>query len=604
MRRPLTALLAAALLAAGADALRAQASLTAELTLHDRITGAPANADGGQPVRLRVRLTDPATGRPPRGLTLLGWVRNLDRNNESCARAAQNFRATRNTPLGAIDLNGILLAVANRDGALTVVDPKLNLFTSNLIAAHKFDRPADVVAVDARSMRALLTFPDRPGILTAELTGPGRGVLNGDIVGVTSLGVTSNGMIWAALASGKVVQMDGSGQEIARSDLGDGPAFLRARDDDDDDTIEAFTGQGVARLFDGATGTVLMDASFSAPVADVAFAGTSLAIALLRGEPRAEIRYADAPDLAQSLPLGQPFARVSTGPDARVALAHSPGSNIVAIIDLALGRVVQSIALNAGTVSEVAFTDNVAFILSHDGGFMGAVDLATVALGRDASVRYVNLGSTTPRPPGDGRLLLPLFPSPQIVAVDPQNQTGWLVGEIAAGVEMPPMDSIRLRGGIPRSVHLVRRNLEEVAPGTFEVTSAFDAGEKELILTTYAGELSTCIPFRVRGEAEQRSLVPVTLELIGAGTGLQAGRRQELSLRVLTPGGETVPLDRLDLLVPSMLSGWREVTTATADADGNLHLEITLPHAGVYAIQPMALPEGYALRSALTVQAR
>ena len=603
MRPSLIAIIASGVLAAAAGPSLSQSSLTAELSLLDRITNETTVADDGQAVRLRVKLTDPATGRAPRGLTLLGWVRNHEANNSSCARAAQNFRATRTTPLGAIDLNGILLTVANRDGAVTVVDPKLNLYSSNLVAAHQFDQPAHVMAVDSSTMRAFYTFSGQPGIFTADLSGPERGVLTENIDVVTSLGVTSKGSIWAGLEDGVVVQLNPSGNELIRRTLGKGPVTLRDRDDDEDDTIETFTSDGVARLFNGLTGEIELDAAFSADVTDVAFASNSIAIGLLSHKPEAEIRYADAPEFAQSLPLGRSFDRIVTGPGARIALAYTPGSNLLVIIDLAVGRVVQSIALNSGTVSEIAFTDNVAFILSHDGGFIGAVDLATVALGKSAVVRYINLGGTTERPPASDKLLMPLFPSPQIIAVDPQNQTGWLVGEIAAGVEMPPMDSIRLRGGVPKSIHLVRRNLDEVEAGVFETTWAFDAGDKELILTTYAGELSTCIRFRVRGEYERKSIVPVTLDLLAPKTALLSGEKQELLLRVLDPQGEVLAMDELHLLVPSMLSSWRQVAIGRSDADGILHAEITLPHPGSYAVQPMKLPQGYALRSSLIIEA-
>lgn len=599
-RAPLIVALLAAL-AAGQG--RAQASLTAELTLHDPVTGARTAADDGEAVRLRVRLTDPVTGMPPRGIELLGWVRGVAPENPGCERAAQNYRATRRTPLGSVDLNGILLAAMNRDATLSVIDPKLNLYSSNLVAAHRLEAASTAVAVSARQMRAYFAYPDEGVIRAAHLTGPDRSVLASDLPGVASLATVSTGDIWAGDGTGHLMRLAPDGALVDTRTLGADAVTVKTPRDPENDSLAAHTAAGEALLLDGTTGREILRTTFSGPVADLSIVGAEGLLAVMQGTPDAEMRYADAPGTPIRFPLGAQFARIETGPDARIALAYTPGDGIIALIDLALGRVVQSLQITEASVSEVTFTDNAAFILSHDGGFLGAIDLATVALGKAVVLRKIDLGAKTERPEGTDGLLVPLFPSPQVIAVEPRFQTGWLVGEVASTVEMPPMDSIRLRGGIPESVHVVDRSFEEVETGVFETVWAFDAGERELILTTFAGQLSTCVPFLVRGVAEQQSLTPVRLVTEGDEVPV-AGYPYDFAFRVTGPDDRPLELPALRLMMPSMLTGMVVEAMATADEAGLLHARVTLPHEGPFVVQPLDLPPGLSLRSALIVKAR
>ncbi|WP_416881603.1 hypothetical protein [Marivita sp.] len=596
------ALIAACLAALAGGESRAQASLLAELSLHDPVTGAVTVADDGEPVRLRVRLTDPVTGLPPRGVELLGWVRAVAPDNPGCERAAQNYRATRRTPVGSVDLNGILLATFNRDATLSVIDPKLNLYSSNMVAAHRLDMEPGAVAVSPRQMSAYVADPGTGTIAKARLTGPDRTILAEGLGGIASMVAVSSGDLWIGDDAGRLARLGPDGRTIDEIIVGAGRLVVQTPLDNENDRVAAYVPEGAALLLDGVTGHPVLSTAFSAPITDVTIVGEDGLLAVLKNSPVAEMRYADAPDAPIAIPLGTSFERIATGPDARIALAFTPGDSIVALIDLALGRVVQSLELTGATISEVTFTDNAAFILSHDGGFLGAVDLATVALGKPAILRKIDLGAKTERPgTGDG-LLVPLFPSPQVIAVEPRFQTGWLVGEVASTVEMPPMDSIRLRGGVPQSVHVVDRSFQEIETGVFETVWAFDAGERELILTTYSGQLSTCVPFHVRGEVEQLALIPVRLTP-QTTTAPVAGQPFDLAFHVTGQDETALPVSGLTLVMPSMMSGWVGEAVATADDAGVLRARVTFPHEGPFVVQPVDLPAGLALRSALILQA-
>ena len=63
-------------------------------------------------------------------------------------------------------------------------------------------------------------------------------------------------------------------------------------------------------------------------------------------------------------------------------------------------------------------------------------------------------------------------------------------------------------------------------------------------------------------------------------------------------------LPGLRLMVPSMLTGMVVEATATADDAGLLQAQVTLPHEGPFVVQPLDLPPGLSLRSALIIKAR
>lgn len=595
-------LLATAVFAAPAKSDVAKASLTAQLTLSDPATGQPVNAAAGETVRLTVILTDAVSELPPRGLDLFGWVRPVEVGNSTCEQAAQAFRATRRIPMGSSDLNGILLASLNRDGSIGVIDPKLNLHSSNMLAAHRFSQMPATVAIDQKQMRALVSFPDEGriaafGLVTGDVSDFATG-----LPAPNDIATASSGDVWVGSNSnGTLHRFQPDGTEQAVIQLGEGAVMLRRQPDRETDLVGAFTRQGALMLVDGTNGRQLLRVDTGLPVQDATFLRDQAALALVGGQPEARLYYADAPESPVLIPTGPVFTRLASGPDARIVVAFTPGTATFALIDTALGRVVQPVTLTDATVAEVAFTDNAAFLLSHDGGYVGAIDLATVQLGQSAVIRHVNLGARAEDPPAGATLLQPLFPSPRILAVEPANQTGWVIGEVASSVEMPPMESVRLRGGVPHIVRVVDRSFTETLPGQFETVWAFEPGEHELVLTTGIAGLSTCIPFSVSGERSTQRLTPVSIRADPEDGPLRAGEPQRITIRLTDANGDPVIIDELPIRLPAMQSNWSGAAVAQRGTDNLLRAEVQLPHAGVFVVQPVNLPPGMALRSAAIV---
>ena len=584
--------------------LRAQegtTSLRAELALTDPVTGAGMQPGSGQMVRLVVTLTDAVTGQAPRGLPLQGWVRPVQTGNSTCDQAVRGFLTTGSVPTGSVNLNTSVLAMQSRDGSLGVIDPKLNLMSANMLSAF---RPGEVpagLAVDSAGMRLLATQSAQGTLLAFPVPGGDPVALAKGLQTPADIALTENGDLWiGALRGGRLTHLGHDGSPLGSIDMGHGRVILR---DVADLPLVAFSEAGAVRLIDRKTGDTLYEDASGEALADVAAVGDTGVLSLPAGRAEAVLRYLDAPQAPITLSLGLEFARVSVSADGRFALAWTPGEGTFVLIDLARAQVVQPVALRDATLTEARIFNDAAYLLSHDGGFVGVIDLATVGLGRAAEITEVRLGVKGSRPLGDTALLVPLAPSPQLLAVDPVTQTGFVIEAMSGVNGMPPMDATRLRGGVPQKVLVVDRRFGETAPGRFSAVWAFEAGDYELVLTTGITGLSSCLTFTVEGTRQARGVLPVRMEAVAAAEPLVAGDAGRIRLMFYGPDGAVLPMPRTRIRVLGLRSGWRIDADADPDDGGGLSLAVTLPHAGAFALQPVQMPAHTGLRHGVTIEA-
>lgn len=602
-----------ALLAAASGAppgtARAQevASLSAAVRFFDLSGAELKRPAAGASVRVQVSLTDPATGRPPRGLYLSGWIRPRSEDNLSCAEVAQAFRATRNTPVGAADLNGIALVSLTTDASLVVIDPKLNLQSSNMIAAHKFDAPPFALAMDRKTMRAYASFPDKGAVLAVSLF---DGARTDPISGLRAPGellAAEDSALWVAgREGGRLWRIAPDGAILGETTVGAGAVSLRATPPEARrQFVAAYSGEGRLRVLEPVGGEVFADIDLPGPVSDVAFASDDAILATSAAEAALDVVFLDDPGVVRRIRIGQSGARAKADGRGRFVIAFAPESDIVSIVDLASMRVVQSAQLDGASVADVAFTANAAFLLSLDGGFVATIDLAGLGAGKALQLRRIDLGGKMIDAAPGARLLVDMAPAPMVLAVNPANQTGWTIPESTRMGDMPPMDSTRLRGGVPFQVHAVDRSFREARPGRFEtVARLLPDREQELVLTTGVGGLTACLPFDADGGETAPARRPLALEARPVDGAFNAGVEEEIAVVFLDERGRRLPIERATLLTPSLQSGWSARLDAVAGEDGELRGRIRFPHPGVFALQPLGVPKPWELRGAVTVEVK
>lgn len=554
---------AAALAAAGlllvAGAALAQPALKAPLsaTLHlaDPASGAALpQVQPGQPFQLQLDFRAEVGSVPP-DLAPLGWIRQRSPNDLSCAESAAAYRAAGRAALGSVDLNGIVLGVAARDGSFTVLDPLRALGSANLLSARRFDPAPAGLAADPRMGTFLLSLPGAKA-------GAGRAVALDAYGGerVLAQGLRQPGPILAA-ASGGGWLLDGG--DVVR--LGRGAALrlpLGAR------AIAGDAGtQGTRRLAVLAGDRLLVLDDTGSPLLDQPAPG-ALAVALgpeaalWLGADALHVLWLDAPDAAQAIPLPGDFDRLALDPGGRMAFLFAGDRSGFAVADLALGRVVQGAATDS-PVAELGFLPGTAVLRLADQSGVGVMDLRQIAPGREAVVGHVALGA--PQPLADSRdaaLLAPYLPEPVMLAVHAGSYTGFVIDRRHAISGKPPMEALRLRGGIPQQVRALDRGLRRLGGGRFATTTRLPKpGDWELVVSAGIGQMAFCAGIPTPAAPVQASAQPGTIRAEPDGAG-------RVRLRFLGGDGQPAPGLSGTLELAALIGNWRGQRGFATDAAG------------------------------------
>jgi len=580
-----------------------KASVTASLTLVDMDGKPVASPDSGKPIRLRVDLKDAVTGDAPRGLELSGWIRPVDRFSRSCEEDAQSFRVTRNVSANAVDLNGALFAVLNEDASFGIIEPKLDGQPANMLGAAALVRVPDSFEIDRAGMQALMTFSGDGVVEGVSLANGSRRVLAQGLDRPSMSLATPQGVVWTAEdGAGRVTPLATDRRSLDSITVGSGGLMLSAPQPDAS-LIGAVARDGSYVLFDGATGATLASGTVGPDVEAATFVGETLMITLQKGSPSATFTYLDDPDHPVMVGLGFVATSIAVSPDGLQAIAFGAGLRTVAVVDIASARVVQPFSLDNATVAEVDFTDRAAFIATREGRYVAVLDLKSSAIGKAPVIRPVPLSGKGGESQGKRRLLASMSPLPQMLVADRDNQTAWIIPEVAAVGSIPPAHSIRLRGGVPLQIRVIDRSLREVAPGRFEtVTKLNHGGPHELVLTSGVGGLTACLPFEAKGAVPNTNRQLFDISLVGAGKSLQAARDETLVFEVRDERGHALTVDELRVLVPSLTTSWSTEVVARRGADGQLRAIIRFPQPGQYIIQPIGQPREWQPRSTLLVE--
>ena len=475
--------------AADTTALRAPLTAEVRFTGPDGTTLDQILPDDPFEVQLDIRS---AMGAVPTDLQPMAWLRDRSPTDLPCGETAAAYRAAGRAAIGSVDLNGVALGVAMRDGSVTILDPERALGTANLLAARRFDPPPSGLVADSVAGRFLISLPNadartRGQVLALSPYGQTQ-VLADHLDQPKDLVASVSDGAWVLEAgSGDVLRLGTKGIRhrlplAARQitgDAGTGPA-----------TRLAVLGQDRLHVIRDDGSEVL---AVDAPMA-IAAALTGDAAMWLT--PKAlHVVWLDAPTQSATIPLPGDFDRIAASPEGRMVFLFAQQRTGFAVADLALSRVAQG-ADTDSPIAEVAFLPDTAMLRLADQSSVGVMDLREISAGTEAVVGRVMIGP--PRPEVEAvsaTLLAPLLPEPAILAVHADSFSGFVLDGRHAVSGKPPMEAMRLRGGIPQIVRALDRNLRQTAPGRFVTAARLPrAGNWELVVSVGVGQLAFCAP--------------------------------------------------------------------------------------------------------------
>ncbi|MBU3031102.1 hypothetical protein [Paracoccus marinaquae] len=598
-------LIAAAALSASVAGAAAQApdpdfggGARVQLALSD-VAGAPIDRPAaGVPFRVTVRLGDPDSGRPVEDEHLSGWIRPVEASNTRCRDAARSYFVNQGAlPRGSTDLGRSLYGIRHEDNTVSIVDWEHSLASANILAMVRLSgAPGPLVPQpEAFAFAAPTGQGGRVQIVAAEGT-EARALP--DLDGDSAMVVAANG--WMARER-TLIRPDGSAApQLPATVLALQPAFA--------DVDEG--------LYDGVL--VLMETGLALPVRQDEAAprtpvrGPDKAISAGYAEVADAVLFADGSDRLTVVyggsrriiaPLPAPASRISVAPDGRLALAWSPDSAAVSIVEVATASVVQAIELNrapvAQPVREVAFAEDGAFLLLERLDFVMVVDLELAKRGEPAAVRAVRIGPpVTDLPPGSGPFLIETargHSGGTVLALHPDLSSAFPVMR-DSGNATAPMNGFRIRGGRPLTLAELAGGLREVAPGDYRATTVLAyGGPYELVVSAGPGRFTACARFEVQGD------VAAGLALrLRASTSPQGADRLALDLQIVDEAGLTQrwPAE-LPLILQSLETGWRDRVVARPQATGGHRVVIGGVPAGQVSIAlDRRLPPGISITPA------
>jgi len=504
-------------------------------------------AQAGETAILALELRDGATGYPLSGLHPGVWIRPARAGRSACRTAIGTYLATGANATRDLDLNGYRFVLLGADGALSVIDPRLDLASSNLLWLRRLGTQPVDWTFDHGGARVFVALPEAVSALDL-LTGAelwrvtvrdGRRLVRDP----------ATGRIWAVTRDALLVLEPARGAVLQRIPLPEVPRDVAVEGPDRRMWV---LGAGHVVEVDLARMSVVEDWTLSDAAQAVVYSPAADGIALaLKDEPRLALRFLDAPDRRPSVDLAAPADRLAVSADGRWLFALHRASGTLSIVDWARLRL-RHVLVFPGRPDQMAVSEDYLYLRETQAPRVSLVHISSLDTVPEPGVLDVALGSRAPGARGSAGGPSAVVPLPEgggaLIAAT-ADRTVFLYLE--TGMQAPS-NAFRVWTEGPLAVAIHDRTLTETRPGHYEAPLRLPHGGRyELLLHLAQPPLAECREFTVAGEGmpvEQVHALPrVELHMEGE---VQAGRPASVALRVADGAGRVLEdLHDLELLL-------------------------------------------------------
>ncbi len=538
-----------------------------------------------QDVRVRLRISDAATGSPLTGLFPAAWLdlppAGKAEGQRSCGEKISAFLGGSVLSPPEVDLNTYYVLALNQDATISVVDPIFGFGGSKLLGMVFLDSPGEDWALSADGERLFVSMPAAGAVAVVETHGwkvvgkvalprPGRLLLDGE-------------RLWVGIEGG-VAAVDAKGLAFtARISTGKGPHDLALGRDRvfvtnrDEGTVSVIDARTLRKVGDVATGLRPVSVTWSdlAGSAWVAHEGDGAIVAIEGEEVR--VRLAGKPGLSQ----------IRFAPGGRLALAVNPAEDEVQVIDAAVRKIIQTGKMEDGP-DQVTFTEEIAYVRHRGSETVLMIPLRE--LGHEGAPVSAADFPGGQNPPGNLPLPTPAAGIVQavgdaaVLVANPLDQAIYFYKEGMAA----PMGHFKNYGRQPRAVLVVDRSLREAAPGVYEtVTRLRNAGRHDLAVFLNAPRLMQCFPLPVAEDAVLAAKRRPALLIEPLSEPGEVGAGEEVSVRYrITSSDGGAPKTGLRVRWMAFLSPgtWQLREAAAEVSDGIYEVRFRAPQAGLYYV--------------------
>lgn len=591
--------------------------LRAQLDVHPVSRARGAAPLQGEEVELRLRLVDPVTGRPERGLIPSAWVdvrrqpaqtplgecRQRIGTLSQSAMMIKHGQISLATPVE--DLNGHYVAVLARSPEIAVLDPVKGFGRTKLFAAVTLPGRGSDWAATPDDRALLVAIPDS-GLLSIVDTHEWKVSRSIRVGGAPArVAVDAGGRFAWVIGGGAHPQA--TRVELAtmavtgRVPVGAGPHAL-ALSDDGAFVFVANRAAGTVTVIDAAApraaatipvGSAPVDVAWSRQVRAAFVAsegdGTVTVIDPARGAAVGRIAFAPGIRSIRFAPEPDPHAGHVGGdegdqlaPGGRLAFVLNPRDGTLNLYDVVDRRLVRTLG-GSPRADQVAFTAQFAYVRAAGTPNVAMIPLAAPTRGAIGVHDQFPAGDQAPGAVGDSLGDVLVAQPGMHDALYVANPAEHMVYSYHYMEGMPvPHGGLTTYGFVPRAIRTVSRRLRETEPGVYAATVRLeDAGDYDLVLRNASPHVAGCYGFRIAPDPARAARQALRWEAVdGAGT-LPVGRA---SLRLRVTAGTGAPVDGIEdvrVTLASPESGSQRVLAR--GAGGGVYVaDFDVPGAGLY----------------------
>ncbi len=552
----------------------------------EKTTGSPTLA--GKPLRIGFQILSGEEGTPISDLHPGAWIRPRAEGRKSCGDAVRNYLAQGPNASQDISLNGYTFITLNQDQTVAVMDPRLNLATSNLLSLTRLQGAAvdwriapsrEVLYVALNHSRRLVVIDPVTGLVTARIPLADEPVQLAVFDRQALVWVAGNhGALWVVdPKKGAVVERFevGEGRVFLASDRGNRRLFAYAQGDGNWNSIDVDSRRAMIKGQE-ASGSMGLDYS---PLADRLYLALPDRRSLLAMFP------ANSPKPA-TITLGIGADRVHVSPDGRWLLATDGKLGTVSVVDTATETMTHGLQFKH-PFDQVVFSDNYAYLRHTDIARVSLIHLPSLKRGVEPGVIEVPFGAKAPDVIGELPPLQAIVPLPEgggAVVANPADRTLFLYMEDGMRA---PMNAFRSWTAPPLAVLIHDRSLQETRPGLYETVSMIPGpGPYEVVFYLSNPPLTHCWPLDIAGKRVASTHTdPSLLTRVEIPSGnMIAGQPVDFEIGIPAAGDIPAQTDDLKVLLFRPGSSWQYRAFAKALGQGRYHVTVTFPRPGKYKL--------------------
>lgn len=547
----------------------------------------------GQDLRLGFQVADSQSGFGISSLHPMAWLTPREAgqpkpDQQACETQIKRLLRGGVSNPAAAELNGFYILALNADNTVAILNPLVNLNTSNLLALIPLEGQAAAWTLDSRRGLVYVTLPKAGKLAVVDINARAVRKYLPAIKGAEQVALQSDGRyLWIGGSGGQVQVFDAVTQTaLKRFSLGRGRTQLAFDDKGRYAFIASDAGQ--VAIIDIATLRERSRVTLAPGALRLAYSPLSEALYVAGGQSgRIAVLYPQARHSRDRIAVDTGISTLAASPDGRYLFALHPKRRQVTIIDTASQRVLRTLP-TGNKPDHIVFSKDYAYIRNTGATQVTLIGLPALADLKTTPVIAIPTGVDRPDQ-------APLRPGLSPIALLPEGGGALIVNPADKVIYfymegmMVPQNSLKSYAATPLGLLAFDRSLKEgLVPGLYESNVRLsEGGVYDVAFFLSNPRTATCFELTVEGPRKQQTAQarPI-LHSRFADTPFRPGEPAKLRFELLD-GSSGKPLsDAGEVHVLSFLQSgyWQARSTARALGDGLYEADFTFPKAGKYHV--------------------